>query len=108
MASGLCLVITLPTMTRSGMKDRFSGLYPLKMGMERDSRKLLIGGYTFSYDTVTEYPLCFRMPAREAIPVPHMPIRWIRFGSGGIVLRAGVNRGRSAVLIISVFMIKNF
>jgi hypothetical protein len=38
------------------------------------------------------YPLCFSIPAREAIPVPQIPMRWMWRITGGRAFKAGDKR----------------
>src|SRR5262245_19618538 len=74
--------------------------------MPRDASMVLIGGKTDSSEPVTWCPADCRSPAREAMPVPQMPIRWMRRGalaSGVIGIGAlVVPRRRGKVLLSAV------
>src|ERR1700685_1378260 len=77
--------MALPTTTKSGCGCRFCTANGAT-GISRDARKSDRGGYAAVSEQVTRKPRRFSMPARDAIAVPQIPIRWMCLFSGMISL----------------------
>src|SRR5437867_4207719 len=69
--------IALPTTTRPGLGLRFSAENGCETGMLSDCKKSDIGGYAAASEPDTGKPRSDSMPARDAMAVPQMPMRWI-------------------------------